>query len=279
MDRLQPRAFVIGDPIAHSRSPLIHRHWLKEFKIEGTYQPIAVSAEKLPGFIAEIKSGKAGFVGGNITIPHKEAVLHLADHSDDITRAIGSGNTLWMEDGRLCATNTDAYGFCANLDAEATGWDRGRKAVVLGAGGASRAVLHALEQRGFAQIILVNRTLERAASLAPQFKGVEPAPMEALQSALRGADLFVNTSSLGMGGGTVPDLDFSVMTPEGLVTDIVYVPLRTPFLDQAERQGRPTVDGLGMLLHQAVPGFEKWFGRRPEVTPALRQTILADLAQ
>lgn len=272
------RAFVIGDPIAHSRSPMIHNHWLDIYGIAGRYEAIHLKAEQLPDFVARLRTKEVDFVGGNVTIPHKEAMFALVDEIDETARLVGAANTIWREDGKLWATNTDGYGFAANLDQQAPGWDRGSKAVVLGAGGACRAILHALRSRGFSEIVLVNRTLARAHSLAEIFgPAIRPAPIETLQEALRGADLFVNTSSLGMEGGAVPALDFSIMGANAVVTDIVYVPLVTPFLAMATAQGLKTVDGLGMLLHQAVPGFEIWFGQRPEVDADLRNKIVADL--
>ncbi|MAY62613.1 MAG: shikimate dehydrogenase [Rhizobiales bacterium] len=273
------RAFVIGDPIAHSGSPMIHSHWLKSYGIGGSYEAVRVAAGDLPAFATKLKTGEAGFAGGNVTIPHKEAIFALADETEEVARLIGAANTLWLEDGKLKATNTDAYGFAANLDAEAPGWDRGKKAVVLGAGGASRAILSSLTERGFSEIVLVNRTVARAEDLANRFgpDSIIAAPLPELEAGLAGANLFVNTSSLGMEGSATPDLDFSKMAEGALVTDIVYAPLVTPFLQKARKQGIATVDGLGMLLHQAVPGFEKWFGIRPEVDADLRALIVADL--
>jgi shikimate dehydrogenase len=273
-----PRAFVIGCPISHSRSPLIHGYWLRQAGLQGSYDAVEVTPNNLPSFVAALKDGSSGLVGGNVTIPHKEAVLALVDHVDDIARQIGAANTLWLEDGRLMATNTDSHGFAANLDEHAPGWDAGSTAVVLGAGGASRAVIHAVLSRGFQRVHIVNRTVERAKGLADAFgPRVAAHDMGALSGLLSGADLFVNTTSLGMDGHAVPDIDFTVMADGGLVTDIVYVPLETPILAMAGRQGLRTVDGLGMLLHQAVPGFAKWFGLTPEVTPELRQLIVQDM--
>lgn len=274
----RPRAFVIGYPIRHSRSPMIHGYWLRQAGLEGSYNAVEVTPDDLPSFIAALREGSSGLVGGNVTIPHKEAVLALVDEVDDIARQIGAANTLWREDGRLMATNTDSHGFAANLDEHAPGWDKGRKAVILGAGGASRAVIHALLSRGFEKVHIVNRTVERAKALADAFgPRVGAYGMDALSGLLSGADLFVNTTSLGMDGHAVPDIDFTVMADGALVTDIVYVPLETPILAMARRQGLKTVDGLGMLLHQAVPGFTKWFGLTPEVTPELRQLIVKDM--
>lgn len=274
----EPRAFVTGHPVTHSRSPMIHGHWLSSYGISGSYERVPVTPEDFPAFMATLRDGSSGFVGGNVTIPHKEAAFALADHVDETGRLIGAVNTLWRADGKIQASNTDAYGFAANLDAARPGWDAGGTAVVLGAGGASRAVLHALTARGFREIRLLNRTLDRARELADRFGGgIMVAPLDALPEALSGAGLFVNTTSLGMDGSPAPEIDFSVMAGGALVTDIVYVPLETPFMAQARAMGLPTVDGLGMLLHQAVPGFEIWFGRRPEVTAELRALIERDV--
>lgn len=272
------QAFVIGDPITQARSPIIHTYWLKKLGIAGNYQAIAVKPGDLAHFVADLKTGKNGLVGGNVTIPHKEAIFALADHVDETARSIGAANTLWLEDGRLMATNTDGYGFAANLDAASPGWDQCEKAVVLGAGGASRAILQALVERGVREIRLINRTLSRAEDLAARFgRAVQPGEMADLASGLDGAGLFVNTSSLGMSGSAAPDMDFSKMLTGALVTDIVYNPVKTQFLAKAEAQGFKTVDGLGMLLHQAVPGFAIWFGTRPTVTDELRQAVLDSL--
>lgn len=273
-----PKAFVIGDPIAHSRSPLIHRHWLETNGIRGSYDPVHVGPAELAGFVAALKNGSSGYAGGNVTIPHKQAIAGLVDHIDDIATQVGAINTLWVEKGRLQGGNTDSHGFAANLDASAPGWDQSRIAVVLGAGGASRAILHALVARGIPEIRVVNRTVERARELADRFGSTLSAhPMDGLQEASSGADLFINTTSLGMDGSPAPAIDFNTMNSGALVTDIVYVPLLTPILKMAADQGFRTVDGLGMLLHQAVPGFERWFGIRPQVTPELRDLVIADM--
>jgi shikimate dehydrogenase len=273
------KAFVCGWPIRHSRSPAIHGHWLRSHGIAGTYEAIEVAPDNFFAFIASLKDGSAGFAGGNVTIPHKEAAFSLADRPDELASELGAANTLYRRDGLLMATNTDGFGFLANLDDRAAGWDRHRNsAVILGAGGASRAIIQAIRDRGFGEIHVLNRTEDKARQLADTFGSrIHPAPVSALPERLKSASLFVNTTSLGMDGSTAMEIDFSPMAPEGLVTDIVYVPLETPFLRQARAQGFRTVDGLGMLLHQAVPGFEKWFGVRPEVTPELRALIVADL--
>lgn len=272
-------AFVTGWPVRHSRSPLIHGHWLKTLGLEGSYRAVAVEPENFAGFIAVLKEGHSGFVGGNVTIPHKEAAFKLADRPDLLASELGAANTLWLEDGLIQATNTDGFGFVANLDAASPGWDRTEKAVVFGAGGASRAVIQAVRDRGISEIHVVNRTVERAQELADRFgPKIHAHRNAALPEVMQGAGLFINTTSLGMDGTAVPEIDFSAMAQAAIVTDIVYVPLLTPILAQARQQGLATVDGLGMLLHQAAPGFEKWFGKRPVVDAGLRDLVIADMA-
>lgn len=273
------RAFVTGFPVKHSRSPMIHTYWLQNFGIAGTYQSVEVAASDFPAFIASLKEGSSGFVGGNVTIPHKERAFALADAPDELATELGAANTLYLRDGKLRATNTDGYGFLSNLDDRAPGWtDRKDRAVVLGAGGASRAIIQALRDRGFGEVHVLNRTAERAQELADRFgPRIHAAPLGALSERLGGADLFVNTTSLGMDDSDAIAIDFGPMRPGALVTDIVYVPLMTPILAQAKEQGMRIADGLGMLLHQAVPGFEKWFGKHPSVTPELRALVMADM--
>ncbi|CDN56308.1 Shikimate dehydrogenase [Neorhizobium galegae bv. officinalis bv. officinalis str. HAMBI 1141] len=271
-------AFVTGWPVKHSRSPLIHGHWLRQFGIAGSYTAEAVTEADFPAFIQSLKDGSSGFRGGNVTIPHKELAFKLADRPDDLAEELGASNTLWMEDGLLHATNTDGHGFTANLDDRHSGWDKIGRAVILGAGGASRAVIQAIRDRGVSEIHVVNRTVSRAEELADRFGSkVHAHPVEALDEVMSGAGLFVNTTSLGMDGSEALKIDFSPLASGAVVTDIVYVPLKTPLLTQAEEQGFATVDGLGMLLHQAVPGFEKWFGRRPVVDKTLRDLVIADM--
>lgn len=270
------KAFVTGYPISHSKSPLIHNYWLNKYGLDGSYQAIETLPEDYPKFIEDLKSDNAEFVGGNVTIPHKEQTFKLVDEVDDIASQIGAANTIYKKNGRLCATNTDVYGFMANLDDFDKNWRTGDKAIVLGAGGASRAILFALKQAGFKEVLLFNRTLSRAENLCTIFGNyIRALPLSELQAGLRNADLFINTSSLGMGGADVPNLDFRVMAKNALVTDIVYTPLITPFLQMAMDQNIKVADGFGMLLHQAVPGFQHWFGERPQVTKELRKIILA----
>ncbi|MBO1038229.1 shikimate dehydrogenase [Brucella pituitosa] len=273
------KAFVTGFPIKHSRSPLIHGFWLKEHGIEGSYEAIEVAPENFVEFATSLE--QSGFVGGNVTIPHKEVAFATVGSRDEAAEAIGAVNTLWLENGKLCGGNTDAYGFAANLDALAPDWDNADTALVLGAGGAGRAIVHALQTRGFSRIFIVNRTLSRAEELASHFgKGVSAHGWDAAQRLVKEAGLIVNTTSLGMSGhGEAEEfpLDLSEAQKSAVATDIVYIPLKTPFLAKAEAAGLKTVDGLGMLLHQAVPGFECWFGKRPQVTEALRNYILDDM--
>lgn len=272
------RAFVTGHPIAHSRSPLIHRHWLDVYGQNGLYEAVDVAPESFPGFMETLANGRSGYVGGNVTMPHKEAAFAHSHNPDEIARELGAANTLWLEDGAVSATNTDGYGFAANLDCTAPGWSGRHDAVVLGAGGACRAILMTLRDRGFRQIHIVNRTVPRAKTLADRFgERFSAHPLEALPEVMTGARLFVNTSALGMEGSKVPEIDFSPLHESAIVTDIVYTPLVTPLMEMAAAQGFKIVDGLGMLLHQAVPGFEKWFGVRPAVTEQLRALIVADL--
>ncbi len=275
------KAFVTGFPIKHSRSPLIHGFWLDELGIDGSYEAIEVKPEDFGFFASSLAEN--GFAGGNVTIPHKEAAYAAVESLDEAAKAIGAVNTLWLENGRLNGGNTDAYGFAANLDASASGWDNADSALVLGAGGASRAIAHALLSRGFKKVAIVNRTVSRAQDLATHFgPRVSAYGWDAAQKLVSDAGLIVNTTSLGMSGHDEQEvfpLDLGKASRKAVATDIVYVPLKTPFLKKAEEAGLVTVDGLGMLLHQAVPGFERWFGKRPLVTKALREHILADMAK
>jgi shikimate dehydrogenase len=272
------RACVIGWPVEHSRSPLIHGHWLKRYDIEGAYERAAVATEEFDAFLGNLQ--RHGYAGANVTVPHKEAALAAARHADDIARGIGAANTLWLEGGVLHATNTDTYGFLRNLDDLAPGWAvPGGIAVVLGAGGAARSVLRGLLDRGFTEIRLVNRTKERADELAWFFGPlVHTIVWERRGEALNNAALLVNTTTLGMRGAPPLDIDLATLPDNAVVGDIIYVPLETALLRQARERGLRAVDGLGMLLHQAVPGFEKWFGVRPQVTPELRDVVLRHIA-
>jgi shikimate dehydrogenase len=269
-------AFVCGHPIAHSRSPMIHGHWLKKYAIAGTYRAVDIDPSDFPDFLRDLPG--SGFAGGNVTIPHKEAAFMGVAHRDEAAELIGAVNTLWLENGRIHGGNTDAAGFAANLDQFAPDWRKSESAVVLGAGGAARAVIHALHQAGIASVAIANRTRERAAELRDRFgTGISAHGLDALSELLVEADLLVNTTSLGMHGNAELPTDPAMLPDHAIVTDIVYVPLQTPLLEAASRRGLKTVDGLGMLLHQAAPGFEKWFGVLPEVTDELRSLIVADI--
>jgi shikimate dehydrogenase len=274
----RPRAAcLIGWPAAHSRSPLIHHYWLRTLGIEGGYNIEAVPPEGFAEFILHLAAH--GFVGANVTLPHKERALALST-PDARARAVGAANTLWYDGDRLCSTNTDVEGFINNLDASAPGWDKASDVLVLGAGGASRAVLFGLLERGIKHVYVANRTVARAQALADQFgAAVHPVAWDATSDLLSRAQMLVNTTSLGMHGQPPLELDIGRLATDAVVADLVYVPLKTPLLSAAERRGLRSADGLGMLLHQAVRGFELWFGRRPEVTPELRALVEADLTK
>lgn len=270
---LSPRAFIIGHPVKHSRSPAIHGHWLKSYGLAGSYEAIDVTASQLPDLFARLRS--AEFVGGNVTIPLKEDVQAYCDGVDPLARQIGAVNTLVNRNGKVFGFNTDYLGFLANLDQQAPGWDRGLgHAIVLGAGGAARAVLVALANRGIKSIHILNRTADKAINLAAELKGPFHAhPLSAFAELAPSAGLVVNTTSIGMDNTRFGHLPLDLLPRTALVTDIVYVPLETPLLADARALGLKTVDGLGMLLHQAAPGFAAWFGVEPQVTPELRTLI------
>jgi shikimate dehydrogenase len=269
-------ACVIGWPVEHSRSPLIHNYWIKQHGLDAEYRREAVAPEQFNDFITHLAA--RGYVGANVTVPHKEAALALSE-PDDRARAVGAVNTLWLDGARLRSTNTDVEGFIGNLDATAPGWDRGlQSALVLGAGGAARAVVFGLLERGIGRILLVNRTAERAAALRTQFGDrVMLARWSDLDELMAEAGLFVNTTSLGMAGQPPLTIDLARLPAGAVVSDLVYAPLETALLAAARSRGLRAVDGLGMLLHQAGGGFQRWFGVRPQVTEALRALVEADL--
>lgn len=272
------RACVIGWPVEHSRSPTVHRYWLKQYGLEGTYEKEAVRPEELEGFLGSL--ARKGYAGANVTLPHKEAALRAAESADQAAVTIGAANTLWLDpDGTLHASNTDSYGFMASLAQQAPDWNRDRRqVVVLGAGGAARAIVYGLVAGGAGKILLANRTRERAEALAQNFgPAVEVVDWDDRHKALAACGLLVNATSLGLKGKPPFDLDLELLPADAIVADIVYSPLETPLLTAAKVKGNRTVDGLGMLLHQAVPGFERWFGVRPEVTPELRAHVAATL--
>jgi shikimate dehydrogenase len=267
-------AGVMGNPIAQSRSPRLHGHWLTRYGIDGHYVPLHVRAGDLEAVLDLLP--RLGFAGLNVTIPHKEAVFALADEVSQRARAVGAANTLVFRDGRVLADNTDGIGFVASLARAAPGRDRTGRAVILGAGGAARGIVAALLEDGAAAVTIANRTVARAETLADLFDDrVRAADWITLPEHLSGSELLVNATSLGMTGQPPLELALDGLPIRATVADIVYSPLRTPLLDAAAVRGHVTVDGLGMLLHQAVPGFEAWFGTRPEVDDALRQAVLA----
>ena len=275
MGKEQKAVCVIAWPAGHSRSPLIHNYWIKQHKLDAEYRREAVPPDKFVEFVTHLH--EHGYIGANITVPHKEPALKLSE-PDERARAVGAANALWYKDGRLRSTNTDVEGFLANLDAVTPGWDRGLStAVVLGAGGGARAVVYALVTREVGRIYVINRTKEKAQALRKKFgSAVQVAGWDETTGLLGGAGLLVNTTTLGMVGQ--PPLDFNLRCPASMViADIVYAPLVTGLLASARARGLRSADGLGMLLHQAVRGFELWFGIRPEVTPELRALVEADL--
>jgi shikimate dehydrogenase len=267
---------VIGWPVEHSRSPLIHSYWIRQLGLTAEYRREAVPPERFSAFVSGL--GEHGYVGANVTVPHKEAALDLAE-ADERATAVGAVNTLWFEDGSLRATNTDVEGFINNLDASVPAWDRGLEtAAVLGAGGAARAIVAGLLERGIGRINVFNRNFDRATALQTQFGDqVHPLRWEEKNGLLADAGLLVNATLLGMSGQPPLDISLSRLPLSAVVADIVYAPLETPLLAAAKDRGLRTVDGLGMLLHQAVGGFERWFGVRPQVTEALRALVTADL--
>jgi len=270
-------AGVIGWPVGHSRSPRLHGYWLEKMGIDGAYLPLAVAPDDLAEAVRALP--KLGFRGVNLTIPHKEAVIPLLDGIDPLAARIGAVNTLIIkEDGTIEGRNTDAFGFLENVRRGAPDWNPSQgPAVVIGAGGAARAVIAALTDAGVGELRLVNRSRERAERLAQDLGGpIVVGDWDRRAALLDGAALLVNTTSLGMAGQPPLDLDLAALPVSAVVTDIVYVPLETPLLATARQRGNRTVDGLGMLLWQAVPGFSAWFGQQPEVTDALRAFVLSD---
>ena len=271
------QAAVIGWPIEHSRSPMIHGHWLKRYGIDGAYTKIAVRPEEVQSFLHSLAA--RGLAGCNVTLPHKEAAFRAASVRDASAEAVGAANTLWLENGRLHAANTDTYGFMRHLEVSAPGWmSKDRPVLVLGAGGAARGIVYGLLEAGVGKVRIANRTLARAEDIAQHFgRRVEALAWDDAGRAAADAGLLVNTTSLGMAKTGPLDFDVARLPRDGIVADIVYVPLETALLKAARMQGLATVDGLGMLLHQAVPGFAKWFGTMPEVTAELRDLLVRDI--
>jgi shikimate dehydrogenase len=274
----KPRACVIGWPVAHSRSPLIHRFWLESLNIAGSYELAAVTPADFPDFVGHLQGH--GFVGANVTLPHKQTAFALCDVKLPAAERLKAVNTLWIEAGKLCGDNTDCAGFLGALDQDAPAWDSAPgTAVVLGAGGSARAIVYALLLRKMTRILLFNRSRDHAAKLASDFGApVEVVDFGDLRDAMAGARLLVNTTSLGMRGQPPLTIDLTPLPPHAVVSDIVYVPLETPLVKAAKTRGLRAVPGIGMLLHQAAPGFERWFGKRPHVTAELRGLVEADIA-
>jgi shikimate dehydrogenase len=276
------KAFVVGHPIKHSRSPLIHGYWLHQHGLDGSYERIDVAPADFPAFLRSF--GQQGFAGGNVTIPHKETAFAGVDRRTERAERVRAVNTVWVEDGILWGDNTDVAGFVDNLDVSlGTGWEQSVGTVlVIGAGGGARAVVAGLQDRAFERIAVINRTPAKARELvaalsSPAGPALEAASFADRQDLIRSAGLIVNTTSLGMEGQPALDIDLAEARPDAIVTDIVYVPLKTPLLRAAEARGLRVVTGLGMLLHQAVPGFSRWFGVTPVVTPELETLILGDI--
>jgi len=270
-------AAVIGWPIEHSRSPMIHGYWLQRYGIDGRYTKIAVKPEDVTAFVRSL--AERGFAGCNVTLPHKEAVFQAADVREASAEAVGAANTLWLEDGRLFAANTDTYGFMRHLDVSAPAWrTKDRPALLLGAGGAARGIVYGLLEAGVGNVRIANRTLSRAEEIAQHFGSrVTAVAWRDAEAAATDAGLLVNATSLGMAKTGPLDFDVARLPAEAMVADIVYVPLETDLLRRARARDLTAVDGLGMLLHQAVPGFAKWFGVTPDVTDDLRDLLVADI--
>jgi shikimate dehydrogenase len=266
-----PLVAVIGHPVGHSRSPRLHGHWLRRHGIAGHYVPLDISPADLKNALEMLP--RLGFVGANVTIPHKEVVLSIADTATALARRIGAANTLVFRDGQIEADNTDAYGFAANILDHAPGWQP-RCVSVIGAGGASRAVIAALQDHGATEIRITNRTDERARALAAEF-GLNAHAWENRHAMLEGCDTLINTTSLGMNGQPPLELRLEALSVDAVVNDLVYAPLETELLQEARLRGNRCVDGLGMLLHQAAPGFERWFHVKPSVDADLRAAVLA----
>jgi len=276
-DPSRPRACVTGWPVGHSRSPLNHGHWLRTYGIEGSYERVATPPGEFKRFAASI--GVGGLRGANVTVPHKLAAFAVCDRRTSVAQAMGAVNTLWREGDVLWGDNTDAEGFLGNLDEGAPGWRREvRSAVILGAGGAARAVVYGLLSAGLERIAIINRTIDRAEAVVEAFgPRLLVSRWSEAPKWLGEADILVNTTSLGMSGQGPLGIDISNLRSGAVVADVVYAPLETSLIRDARRQGFRAVGGLGMLLHQAAPGFERWFGIRPSITSELRSLVEADV--
>lgn len=271
------RACIVGWPVKHSRSPMIHRYWLRRLGLAGDYVQEAVAPEDFARFLKGL--GDRGYVGCNVTLPHKEAAFALLDEVDPAAAALGAANTIWLADGRLCGSNSDVMGFLASLDADVPGWaEESGHALVLGAGGAARGIVHGLISRGTEKITVANRSIGRAEAIAGEFgPRVSALALASVPKLLPATDLLINTTALGMAGQPPLDLGLDGLKPSAIVTDIVYVPLETELITTARARGHRVVGGLGMLLYQAIPGFSKWFGTTPVVTPELYELVAADV--
>jgi shikimate dehydrogenase len=266
-------AGVMGWPVKHSRSPQLHGYWLDQYGIDGAYVPLPVEPEKIATALRALPA--LGFAGANLTVPHKTLALSLVDRVAPVARRAGAVNTVIVApDGTLEGRNTDAFGFLAALQQGAPEWKADRPVTIIGAGGASRAVIVALTDAGVSEIRITNRTRARAEALAELAPGLRVLDWDKRNAALDGAGLLVNTTTLGMGGQPPLDLDLKALPPDAVVNDIVYSPLETRLLAAAKTRGNPVVDGLGMLLHQGRPAFHAFFGIDPAVTPALRAHVL-----
>lgn len=270
------KACIIGHPVAHSRSPMIHGHWIKQYNIAGEYGRADVAPDAFAAFISGFQS--RGYSGANVTVPHKENAFRACKHLTPDARAIGAVNTLWYDNGVLCGDNTDADGYIADLDQTFPGWEHGvKKIVMLGAGGAARGIIFALNKRGFDNIVIANRSIARAEELASLYAGARAVQWDDEGTAWRGADLIINTTSLGMKGQPPLEIKLDTLADDAIVSDIVYVPLETNILREGKKIGFRTINGLGMLLHQATPGFSRWFGVIPTVTRELYNLVAADI--
>ena len=276
MTKSIPLAGVIGSPIGHSKSPVLHGYWLNKYGIKGHYVPIELSHETFEQGLRSLPL--LGFKGVNVTLPFKIAALSIADVVTDRAALIGAANTItFLKDGRIQADNTDGYGFIANLKQNAPNWEAAKgPALVLGAGGSARAIVSALLAEGVPEVILANRTRNRGEMLREHFGGrIRVIDWNKASDTLGTVATLVNTTSLGMSGQPPLPVNLEKISKDTLVTDIVYAPLKTALLEQADQKGCQTVDGLGMLLHQAVPGFENWFRKKPQVDEGLRAAVLA----
>lgn len=269
------KACVIGWPISHSRSPFIHNYWLAKLQISGSYERVAVEPQNLANFLKNLSAN--GYVGCNVTLPHKETAIAAVDHCDESVKAIGALNTIYMRNAKTYATSTDGDGFLQNLLTHVPEFNPvGKNIIILGAGGSAKAIIHRLLKTGVNSITVANRTLSRTQDLRESF-GPKIIPVETQNLTLETCDVLINTTSQGMSGQPELEIDLSSLPMKAIVVDIVYIPLKTQLLKNAEARGNRIVPGLGMLLHQAVTGFELWFGVRPEVTPELYTLIARDI--